>query len=139
MIDNMNKAHSLKEVNEQFEAFRATRKRMTKFPDQLWHQAVNLLKYYSVSEVARTLRISNHQIKTQINKFNAINTKEEVQFIALNDNAIPRDDPIAVDFKCDDYFKAKVEITRPDGAQLVISQLSESTLSKLLDHFVGGL
>jgi len=41
---------------------------MTKFPDKLWQQAVSLLNNRSISEVAKTLRVTNQQIKTQLDK-----------------------------------------------------------------------
>lgn len=138
MIDSINKALSLKDVNEQFEAYRSSRKKMTKFPDRLWQQAVSLLNQHSISEVARTLRVTNQQIKTQLDKI-TITDEETVDFVSLNQDEVLPDEPLAIDFKVDDTLKTKVEITRSDGAKLVISQLPESSLAKILDCFVGGL
>jgi len=138
MIGNINKALSLKDVNAQFEAYRSSRKKMTKFPDKLWQQAVSLLNNHSISEVARTLRVTNQQIKTQLDKI-TVKDEKSIDFISLNQDKMLPGEPLSIDFTVDDTLKTKVEITRPDGAQLVISQLPESSLSKLLERFVGGL
>lgn len=138
MIDSINKALTLKDFNQQFEAYRTSRKKMTKFLDKLWQQAVSLFNHHSISEVARTLRVSNQQIKTQLDRIN-VKDKEAVDFVSLNHNDAIQDESFAIDFKADDTLTTKVEITRPDGAQLVISQLPESSLTKLLNRIIGGL
>lgn len=138
MIETINKALSLKDVNEQFERFRVSRKKMTKFPDQLWKQAVSLLKNHSISEVARVLRVSSAQIKTQLNNLKP-DIPSGIDFISVPQSETALNQSFPDKFKQDAAQIAKVEIFRPDGTQLVISNLSESTLPKLLSCFIGGL
>lgn len=72
MMNQMNRALSLQEVNAKFEEFRSERKKLTKFPDHLWEQAAHLLEHYSLTEVCQQLRVSTKQIKAI---FNIIQTK----------------------------------------------------------------
>ena len=82
MIDTINHALSLNQVNQQFDQFRSKRKKQTKFPDTLWQQAITLLEHHSMTEVSRALRVSAQQIKAQMYK-NRSNKDVQIDFVEI--------------------------------------------------------
>ncbi len=82
MIDTINQALSLNQVNQQFDQFRSERKKQTKFPDTLWQQAITLLEHHSMTEVSRALRVSALQIKAQMNKIRS-NNDVQMDFVEI--------------------------------------------------------
>ncbi len=137
MIDTINQTLSLNQVNQQFNQFRSERKKQTKFPDNLWQQAITLLEHHSMTEVSRALRVSALQIKAQMNKIRS-NNDVQTDFVEIK-RPVEKSEPHNVGAQADEPLKTKVEIKRPDGAYLIINQLPEAALSKLLTHFMGGL
>lgn len=138
MINQINQALSLQEVNAKFEEFRSERKKLTKFPDHLWEQAVKLLEHYSLTEVCQQLRVSTKQIKAQMDKLNA-KPSPDINFVEVNNDLSSANNSLHIGIQANNSDeRTKVEITRPDGAQLVINQLPESALTKLLTQFMEG-
>ena len=137
MIDTIKQALSLNQVNQQFEQFRSGRKKQTKFPDTLWQQAITLLEHHSMTEVSRALRVSAQQIKAQMLKSRP-NNDVQIDFVEIK-RPIDKNEAFNIEPQSDNALKTKVEIKRPDGAYLIISQLPEAALSKLLTHFMGGI
>ena len=86
MIDKINQARSLNQVNKQFDQFRSERKKQTKFPDTLWQQAITLLEYHSMTEVSRALRVSAQQIKAQMHR-NWSKNDIQIDFVEIKKSA----------------------------------------------------
>ena len=107
MIDTINQALSLNQVNQQFDQFRSERKKQTKFPDTLWQQAITLLEHHSMTEV---LRVSAQQIKAQMHK-NRSKNDIQMDFVEIK-QPTEKSVPLNVDAQADEALKTKVEIKR---------------------------
>ena len=53
----------LEKVREKFEEFRANREGKLAFPKELWNEAVQLLKIYTVADVSSSLAISPQELR----------------------------------------------------------------------------
>jgi hypothetical protein len=53
----------LEKVREKFEEFRANREGKQAFPKELWNEAVQLLKIYTVADVSSSLAISPQELR----------------------------------------------------------------------------
>lgn len=53
----------LEKVKEKFEVFRANREGKQAFPKELWNEAVQLLKIYTVADVSSSLAISPQELR----------------------------------------------------------------------------
>lgn len=53
----------LEKVKEKFEEFRANREGKQAFPKELWNEAVQLLKIYTVADVSSSLAISAQELR----------------------------------------------------------------------------
>jgi hypothetical protein len=53
----------LKEVADTFEQWRTTRNKRDRIPESLWQAATELASFYSISKIARTLRIDFNELK----------------------------------------------------------------------------
>jgi hypothetical protein len=56
----------LKEVADIFEQWRTTRNKRDRVPESLWQVAVKLAPFYSISKIARTLRLNFNELKRRI-------------------------------------------------------------------------
>ena len=63
-------APSLEQVQQRFESWRQRRKKRTRIPQNLWKAAVSLSKEYSISYLAKALRVNHTDLKNQVAKFN---------------------------------------------------------------------
>jgi neutral trehalase len=57
--------NDLSSVRAEFEAWRARRKGRERIPEQLWEQALGLLKEYPVKVVCRELKLSPPQVRNR--------------------------------------------------------------------------
>jgi hypothetical protein len=53
---------TLEEVAEHFEQWRGSKRKGDRIPEQLWSEAVGLVRSYGVSRVARTLRLGGQDL-----------------------------------------------------------------------------
>ena len=57
---------SLKEVEQLFTTWRASRKQKSRIPDELWEAAASLAAQYSIHQVSRDLRLNHTALKDQV-------------------------------------------------------------------------
>lgn len=60
---------SIEDVKYQFKNWRKTREKRCPIPEELWNAAVRLTQDYSVSHVARTLRLNYTRLKQRVTDF----------------------------------------------------------------------
>ena len=70
---------NLKEVQQQFEQWRKTRKSRKPIPEHLWQAAVELAKQYSINHVARLLRLNHTALKEKVE----ISKQENPAFVEI--------------------------------------------------------
>lgn len=63
-------APSLEQVRQRFESWRQHRKRRTRIPQSLWKAAAALSQAYSISHLAKALRVNHTALKNQVAIFN---------------------------------------------------------------------
>lgn len=59
-------SQSLKEVQQQFEQWRKTRKGREPIPEHLWQAAAGLSKHYSLNHIARLLHLNHTALKEKV-------------------------------------------------------------------------
>lgn len=72
---------SLEDVQQQFSAWRASRRGRTRLPDRLWQQVFTLLAHYPRAQVLRTLGIKSERLTAKLASSSA--TPPELSFVAI--------------------------------------------------------
>ena len=108
---------SLKEVRNQFEAWRSTRKHREPIPDALWESAAGLRKDYSIHQIAKALHLNYTDLKKRVQKLDNVSSPE----------AHTRSAFVELDFSRHILpTECIVEMEEPDGAKMRV-------------HFKGGV
>ena len=110
-------SHNLKEVQQQFEQCRKTRKSRRPIPEHLWQAAVELAKQYSINHVARLLRLNHTALKEKVE----ISKKGNPTFVE-----IPLPDKISP-------FHWTVEMEKTSGAKLTMSCQGQGAFEALVE------
>jgi len=123
-------------VQRDFKAWRASRIKKTKIPDDLWDKTLKLLEHYPISKVVRDLRLSGGQVSAKRKQQLALNSttlpiKPPVNFVELNipSVSLPHNTGVSAN---------KIEIKRSDGVVLAIEQFNDQTLLHVLNQFMRG-
>ncbi len=69
------RALSLTEVSANFEQWRATRTKKSKIPDELWQQAIPLLKKYAKSKICHALKLNGGQFNAKVKLYQSAATQ----------------------------------------------------------------
>ena len=108
---------TLKEVQNQFEAWRSTRKHREAIPDALWEAAAGLRKDYSIHQIAKALHLNYTDLKKRVQKLDNVSSPE----------AHTRSAFVELDFSRHILpTECIVEMEEPDGAKMRV-------------HFKGGV
>ena len=110
-------SHKLKEVQQQFEQWRKTRKSRKPIPEHLWQAAVEVAKQYSINHVARLLRLNHTALKEKVE----ISKQEVTAFVE-----IPLPDKVSP-------FHWTVEMERTNGAKLRMSCQGQGAFEALVE------
>ena len=89
-----NKTSPLKQVQEQFEHWRRTRKKRETIPDALWQAAVMLFPDYGLHRISKALRLNYTDLKHRVNVHRSACEQSEVSTtgfieLGLNDSMRP--------------------------------------------------
>jgi len=121
---------TLEEVAEHFAQWRRNIKKGERIPQQLWHEAIELVETHDVSQVTRTLRLS----ATDLNKRRGIvGTSQRRQapvaaaFVEVEHAPIPVSGADAI----------WMEVERPDGIRLRIRPTQGVDMLALVERFMG--
>lgn len=125
---------SLEEVAEHFAQWRSHKKRGERIPEHLWREAMGLLGAYTVSQVARTLRLGGRDLNRRRGMIASAQTpsgaEEETAFVeidrALVGETLRPGAPATV-----------MELQRPDGLRLRIEPATGVEMLALLERFLG--
>lgn len=123
-------------VQRDFKAWRASRTKKSKIPDDLWDKTLKLLEHYPISRVVRDLQLNGGQVSARRKKQSEANSdtlpvKHPVNFLELN---IP---PMSTPYNTS-ISGNRLEIKRADGVILAIEQLTDQTLLQVLNQFMRG-
>lgn len=124
-------------VQRDFKAWRTSRPKRTKIPDDLWDKTLKLLEHYPISQVVRDLGLNGGQVyakrkqQTEAN-LDIASVKTPVNFLELNIS------PIGVPYDAH-ISRSKLEIKRADGTILTTEQLTEQMLMQILNQFMQGM
>ena len=110
-------SHKLKEVQQQFEQWRKTRKSRKPIPEHLWQAAVEVAKQYSINHVARLLRLNHTALKEKVE----ISKQEVTAFVE-----IPLPDKVSP-------FHWTVEMEKTSGAKLTMSCQGQGAFEALVE------
>jgi hypothetical protein len=123
-------------VQRDFNAWRASRTKTTRIPEDLWDKTLKLLEHYPISKVVQALRLSGGQVSAKRKQQLALNSnalplKNPVNFVELNIPSItsPHNTPIR---------SSRIEIKRSDGAVLAIEHFNDQTLLQIFNQFMRG-
>jgi hypothetical protein len=124
-------------VQRDFKAWRSSRTKRAKIPDDLWNKTLKLLEHYPISQVVRDLGLNGGQVSAKRKQqreanSNIASVKTPVNFLELNmsPTATPYDTHVSGN---------RLEIKRADGAALTIEQFTEQTLLQVLNQFMRGM
>ena len=73
-----NKTSPLKQVQEQFEHWRRTRRKRSAIPDTLWEAAVSLFPNYSLYRISKVLRLNYTDLKHRVNVYRSACEQSDV-------------------------------------------------------------
>lgn len=124
-------------VQRDFKAWRTSRIKRAKIPDDLWGKTLKLLEHYPISQVVRDLGLNGGQVSAKRKQQREANSnvapvKNSVNFLELN---MP---PIGTPY--DTHISGnRLEIKRADGAVLTIEQFTEQTFLQVLNQFMRGM
>ena len=110
-------SHNLKEVQQQFEQWRKTRKSRKPIPEHLWQAAVELAKQYSINHVARLLGLNHRALKEKVES----SKQENPSFVEI---------PFPVELSPVHWT---VEMNTPSGNKLRMSCKGEGTVQALVE------
>lgn len=98
-------APSLEQVQQRFASWRQHRKRRTRIPQSLWKAAAALSDAYSISHLAKALRVNHTALKNQVDQFNAPEpSRSDVSpFVEL---------PVPVE----PFLESSIEMIKSDGS-----------------------
>ena len=127
-------ALTLEEVAKHFEQWRGNKRKGDRIPEQLWSEALDLVKTYGVSRVARTLRLGGQDlnkrrgiIKTGASK---AATGGETSFVEL--------DPVVMDQSVGpERVSVWMELERADGMRLRIRAAQGVDMRGVVESFIG--
>ncbi len=110
-------SENLKEVQQQFEQWRKTRKSRKPIPEHLWQAAVELARQYSINHVARLLGLNHTALKEKVE----ISKQENPAFveIPLPDELLP--------------VHWTVEMEKRSGAKLRMSCQGQGAVQALME------
>lgn len=123
-------------VQRDFKAWRASRTKKTKIPDDLWDKTLKLLEHYPISKVVRALRLSGGQVSAKRKQQLPVNSttlpiKTPVNFVELNIPSVAAPHNARIPGN-------KIEIKRSDGVVLAIEQFNDQILLHVLNQFMRG-
>jgi len=78
-----NKPSLLKQVQEQFEHWRRTRKKRETIPDALWQAAVMLFPNYGLHQISKALRLNYTDLKHRVNVHRSASEQSEVSTVGF--------------------------------------------------------
>src|SRR5262245_21444315 len=122
----MNHETPLETVQKDFLHWRKICKKRTSIPDELWQQVFPLLNDYPISKICAALSLNTDQIRSRLRTPNNIEKTESNNNFA----EVKLKPEYANDIK-----GLSIEITRRDGATLLINTFPSSALNLLIDHF----
>lgn len=131
---------SLDAVKVLFDDWRANRGKLGPFPEDYWRCAVALLQHHDATTICSTLRISNTQLKMNIERFSAATQKASGNddFIAVTIPASAISPQPAAEIKSVSQASSlSIELMRPDGISLKIQSLPYQDVQSLLTFFIG--
>ena len=105
-----------------------------RIPDQLWHEAINLVGAYGITQITRTLHLSS----TDFNKRRRLIEAGQRQPDAAGATAFVEIKPQRLDRAQEPAAAAMwMELERPDGLRLRIQPTQGAELLALVERFMG--
>ena len=129
------------DVKQHLEEWRATRRKQGPIPENLWMEILSLIGRYNSSALSRELGLSSQQLKNKMNEvankeFEQVQkahfasvTVEDGPTVAADDNVVPfnrKHRPLNHD----------VEITRPDGSILKVTDVPQDEVKAIITAFI---
>ena len=129
-----NEKPTLEQIHKKLDDWRNSRTKKGRIPDNLWDEILKLLDNYPIGQICHLLRISSSQIKNKQKEQKAEfkDTKSSEQFAEITLSEPTNFIPTVI-------APSRIEIKRTDGASLIIEQLNEEAISRLLTKFIGKL
>jgi hypothetical protein len=130
---------TLETVKIQFDHWRLTRARGAKTPKHLWEAIQELTKIYAHEQIASTLNVNLHWLRTKLEKQShqpsALLKTDfvEIPLSPLTSSYPPSPEPKTL--KSDVCAPIILEFTRPDGLALKASGLNHNDLFSLVKSF----
>lgn len=134
---------TLESVKIQFDQWRSTRTRGSKTPKHLWEAAQSLTKMHAYEQIASTLNINPHRLRSKLEKQSHQSSAllktdfVEIPLSPLAPSFPHPPSPGPKNFNLDGYARATLELTRQDGLALKASGLNHNDLFSLVKSFLG--
>ena len=125
---------TVEQVASHFEEWRGHKKnRRERIPERLWSEAVGLLGEYTISEVAKRLRLSGTDLKKHQAAFlvdaKASEEDRAAIFVEIEPVVVGQASSVAVQ-------PVRLELERPDGLRLRIESGNRDDLLHVLERFM---
>ena len=121
---------SLDAVKSHFDHWRTTRTKLGKIPTNLWDMVKQIIPYYPLTKITKTLNINTTQIKDNLDAASKIN------FIEVNMNTLPVSQPTIETLLSDDAKACAIELHRTNGSILKISAFPLVSLNAIIAQFI---
>ena len=108
---------TMEEVAVHFEAWRAQKRRGERIPEQLWSEAIALIKEHGLSQVTRRLRLSGRDLNQRRGILGSGRRRRRAEAPATFVELAPQIDAQAQRRQC---TPGCLELIRPDGLRLRI-------------------
>ena len=133
MKNRIESALTLEEVADHFEQWRGSKRKGDRIPEQLWSEALDLVRTYGVSRVARTLRLGGQDLNKRRGIIKTGGSKGapggETPFVEI--------DPVVMDQTVGpESASVWMELERADGMRLRIRTAQGVELLGLVERFM---
>jgi len=126
----MQNSLSLDTVKSHFDHWRTTRTKLGKIPETLWDMVKQIVPYYPLTKITKTLSINTTQIKDNLDQISKIN------FIEVNMDALPVSQPTIETLLSGDAKACAIELHRTNGSILKISAFPIISLNAIIAQFI---
>ena len=123
-----NQKPDLKLVQSKFEAWRKTKKHQReKIPEELWQAAEDLIGFYKISEITKTLRLKGNDFKkhmknNDLNKVSAIVKSNMTEFFELkpyNCNHLTMFQECTIEMQDQDGSKMRIYVNGANSIDII--------------------
>ncbi len=125
------KSSPLELVQARLDHWRATRKKRTSIPKEIWSNILDLLNDHSMSKISKALKISYEQLNVRINADRPTNTTDD----PIAPNVAHELSFVELERGITDASSNTLEITNPNGLTMTVRTSNKELISSIAQLF----